>query len=334
MSNEQYWRDKRVLITGCTGILGSWLARDLFGLGADIVGIVRDEVPHSNLILSGYDKKINIVHGSITDYSLIERTISEYEIEVIFHLAAQTIVITANSSPISTFESNIRGTYTLLEAARDKRSVKRIIVASSDKAYGEKEKLPYKEEDPLHGLFPYDASKACTDILAQSYYSTFKMPIGIVRCGNFYGGGDLNWNRIVPGTIRSLYYDESPIIRSDGTPIRDYFYVLDASRAYIKLAEEMKDESIHGEAFNFSTEESLTTIELVDKIIQLTGKVSIQPTILGEADSEIKAQTLSAEKARETLGWRPKFSLEEGLQETIDWYNRFLDNLEEERRVG
>ena len=284
--------------------------------------------------LSGYDKKINIVHGSVTDYSLVERTITEYEAEVIFHLAAQTIVITANSSPISTFESNIRGTYTLLEAARNKRSVKRIIVASSDKAYGEKEELPYDEKDPLRGLFPYDASKACTDILAQSYFYTFEMPIGIVRCGNFYGGGDLNWNRIVPGTIRSLYYDESPIIRSDGTPIRDYFYVLDASRAYIKLAEAMEDVSIHGEAFNFSNEESLTTIELVNKIIQLTGKTSIQPTILGEAESEIKAQILSAKKARETLAWRPKYSLEEGLKETIQWYHTFLDNLEEERKAG
>jgi CDP-glucose 4,6-dehydratase len=212
--------------------------------------------------------------------------------------------------------------------------VKRVIVASSDKAYGEKEELPYTEDDPLCGLYPYDASKACTDIIAQSYYHTFGIPVSIVRCGNFYGGGDLNWNRIVPGTIRSLYYDESPIIRSDGTLIRDYFYVLDASRAYIKLAEAMADKTIHGEAFNFSNEHSMTTIELVKKIIQVTGKTSIQPTILGEAKSEIKAQTLSAKKAREVLGWSPKYSLEDGLKETILWYHKFLDRLEEERKAN
>ncbi len=334
MTGENHWRDKKVLITGCTGILGSWLVGDLYRLGADIVGIVRDEVPLSNLILSNYDRKINVVRGSVTDYLLVERTITEYEIEVIFHLAAQTIVGTANSSPISTFDSNIRGTYTLLEAARNKRTVKKIVVASSDKAYGEKEELPYREDDPLRGLYPYDASKACTDIIAQSYHHTFGLPTAIVRCGNFYGGGDLNWNRIVPGTIRSLYYGESPIIRSDGTLIRDYFYVLDATRAYILLAEAMDDDSIHGQAFNFSNEESLTTLQLVEKIIQITGKTSIRPTILAEAESEIKAQTLSARKAREILGWRLKYSLEEGLKETIRWYNTFLDRLEGERKAG
>ena len=335
MSNERYWKDKRVLVTGGTGILGSWLIKDLFRLGTDIVGVIRDEVPRSDLIQTGYVDKITTVHGSVTDFSLLERTITEYEIEVVFHLAAQTIVGTANTSPISTFESNIRGTYTLLEAARGKRTVRGIVVASSDKAYGEKAELPYTESDPLRGLFPYDASKACTDIISQSYFHTFGMPIGIVRCGNFYGGGDLNWNRIVPGTIRSLYYDENPIIRSDGSPTRDYFYVLDASRAYIMLAEALvKDDSIHGEAFNFSTEESLSAIELVEKIIHLSGKTSIRPTILGEAEGEIQAQTLSARKARELLGWKPKYSLEEGLRETIGWYHAFLDHLESERKAG
>jgi CDP-glucose 4,6-dehydratase len=334
MTSDRYWRDKRVLITGCTGILGSWLVRDLYSYGADIVGIIRDEVPRSNLILSSYDKKINVVRGSVTDYTLVERTITEYEIEIIFHLAAQTIVGTANSSPLSTFDSNICGTYITLEAARNKSTIKSIIVASSDKAYGEKEELPYTEQDPLLGLFPYDASKACTDIIAQSYFHTFSMPIAIVRCGNFYGGGDLNWNRIVPGTIRSLYYDESPVIRSDGTLIRDYFYVLDASQAYIKLAEKMEDVSIHGQAFNFSNEESLSVYELVEKIIQISGKTSIQPTILDEAKSEIKAQILSAKKARDILDWRPKYSLDEGLKETIRWYNTFLDRLEDERKAG
>jgi CDP-glucose 4,6-dehydratase len=333
MTDNSFWRDKRVLVTGCTGILGSWLVRDLFGLGADIVGIIRDDIPNSNLILSKYDKKINVVRGSVTDFALVERTITEYEIEVIFHLAAQTIVVTANTSPLSTFESNIRGTYMLLEAARNKPAVSRIIVASSDKAYGETEELPYTEENPLHGLYPYDVSKSCTDLLAQSYFHTFSLPVAIVRCGNFFGGGDLNWNRIVPGTIRSLYYDESPVIRSDGTTIRDYFYVLDASRAYIQLAESMDDTGIHGEAFNFSNEESLTTLELVNKILEITGKTSIQPTILGEAKSEIRTQTLSAEKAKTMLGWRPKYSLEEGLKETISWYNEFLDRLEAERKA-
>jgi CDP-glucose 4,6-dehydratase len=334
MNRGKQWRDRRVLVTGCTGILGSWLVRDLHRLGADIVGIVRDRVPKSNLILSGYIDNINVVHGSITDFSLVERTITEYEIEFIFHLAAQTIVGTANVSPLSTFESNIRGTYVLLEAARNKRCVRGIVVASSDKAYGEKEDLPYREDDPLRGLYPYDASKACTDLIAQSYHHTFGMPTAIARCGNFYGGGDLNWNRIVPGTIRSLYYDERPVIRSDGTLIRDYFYVLDASRAYIRLAEALEDESLHGEAFNFSNEEHRTALELVEEMIRITGKTDIRPRVLGEAESEIPAQTLSAEKARKLLGWRPEYTLEEGLNETVRWYNAFLDTLDKERKAG
>jgi len=333
MADNNFWRDKRVLVTGCTGILGSQLVKDLHQYGADIVGIIRDGVPHSNLLLSGYDRKINVVTGSVTDYALVERTINEYEIEIIFHLAAQTIVGTANASPFSTFDTNVRGTYTILEAARNKKYLKAIIVASSDKAYGEKEELPYTEKDPLRGVFPYDASKACTDIIAQSYYHTFKMPTAIVRCGNFYGAGDLNWNRIVPGTVRSLYYDESPVIRSDGTLIRDYFYVVDASRAYIRLAEEMENESIHGEAFNFSNEESLNAAELVQMMIRLTGKESIQPSILNEAKSEIQDQILSSRKAREVLGWQPEYSLEQGLAETIRWYNSFLEKIEEERRA-
>ncbi len=331
MGRERYWRDRRVLITGCTGILGSRLVQDLYERGADVIGIIRDDVPRSNLVLSCYDKKITGVRGSITDYALVERTITEYEIEVIFHLAAQTIVGTANASPLSTFDSNIRGTYTVLEAARNSRFVRKIIVASSDKAYGEKEDLPYREDDPLHGLFPYDASKACTDILARSYFHSFGMPVAVVRCGNFYGAGDLNWNRIVPGTIRSLYYGESPIIRSDGTLIRDYFYVVDASLAYIMLAEAMDDESIHGEAFNFSNEESLAVLELVEKISHLMGKEDIRPTVLGSAGSEIRAQTLSAAKAREVLGWVPGYSLDDGLRETIEWYTTFLDRLEADR---
>ncbi len=333
MGEDRFWRDRRVLVTGCTGILGSQLVRDLHKRGADIVGIIRDGVPRSNLILTGYDRKINVVNGTVTDYALVERTINEYEIEVIFHLAAQTIVGTANASPLSTFDTNIRGTYTILEAARGKRHLGSIIVASSDKAYGEKEDLPYTEQDPLRGVFPYDASKACTDIIAQSYFHTFGMPTAIVRCGNFYGAGDLNWNRIVPGTIRSLYYDESPVIRSDGTLVRDYFYVVDASRAYLRLAENMDDESIHGEAFNFSNEESLSAAELVQMIIRLTGKDSIQPSILDEASGEIQDQILSSKKAREILGWQPEYSLEEGLKETIQWYNAFLEKMEEERRA-
>jgi CDP-glucose 4,6-dehydratase len=291
--------------------------------GANVVCLVRDIVPKSNLYLNGYYKKVIILNGRLEDYFLIERTLNEYEINTIFHLGAQTIVGTANRSPLATFESNIKGTWNVLEAARNSEIIERIIVASSDKAYGEHEKLPYTEDMPLKGKHPYDVSKSCADLIAQSYYNTYNLPVGITRCGNFYGGGDLNFNRIVPGTIKSVLNNERPVIRSDGGYIRDYIYILDAVEAYLFLAEKLDNPTIRG-AFNFSNESQVTVLDVVKMIFKQMNREDLEPLILNEAKSEIKHQYLSARKAREMLGWKPKYNLETGLRETIEWYNNFF----------
>lgn len=324
MPLSSFWKDKNVFITGCTGLLGSWLTKRLAEEKARVVGLVRDFVPKSNLFLTDTHKKIHIVHGDVAEYKIVERTIAEYEIDTVFHLAAQTIVGIANRSPLSTFESNIKGTWNVLEVARNCKTLKRIIVASSDKAYGKHKKLPYDENMPLRGMHPYDVSKSCADLLAQAYYHTYRLPIAIARCSNLYGGGDLNFNRIVPGTIYSLLNDEAPIIRSDGTFVRDYFYVLDAVDAYLLLASRLDDASFHGEIFNFGTEKPLSVLELTNLIIRLMGKINIEPIILNEVKDEIKEQYLTCKKAKEMLSWKPKFSLEEGLKETIIWYKNYF----------
>ena len=322
MSNK-FWKNRNIFVTGCTGLLGSWLTKSLVERGANVTGLIRDLVPKSNLNWSGFNNKINIVRGEIEDYFLLERTINEYEVDTVFHLAAQTIVTIANRNPISTFESNIKGTWNMLEACRRAPLVKRIIVASSDKAYGDQEKLPYDETAPLEGRHPYDVSKSCADLLCRAYFETYKLPVCVTRCGNFYGGGDLNFNRIVPGTIRSVVNKEPPVIRSDGALIRDYFYIEDAVEAYLLLAEKMEELRSQGEAFNFSNEIQVTVLELVEKILKIM-KSDLKPKVLGEATNEIKHQYLSAKKARETLNWKPKYTLEEGLRRTIKWYDEFF----------
>ena len=324
---SRFWKDKNVFVTGCTGLLGSWLTKALVQKGANVTGLIRDLVPKSNLNWSGFNDKINIVRGEVEDYFLLERTINEYEVDTVFHLAAQTIVTIANRNPLSTFEANIKGTWNILEACRRNPLVKRIIVASSDKAYGDQEKLPYNESTPLEGRHSYDVSKSCADLLCRTYFETYKLPVCVTRCGNFYGGGDLNFNRIVPGAIRSILNGEKPIIRSDGTFIRDYFYIEDAVEAYLLLAEKMEDKKIHGEAFNFSNEIQVTVLELVEKIIESMGS-SLKPKILNEATNEIKHQYLSAEKAKKILDWKPRYTLEEALQRTIEWYREFLTEKE------
>jgi len=328
---NDFWQDRNVFITGCTGLLGSHLTEMLVEKNANVVGLVRDMVPKSNLIQTGIFDRINIVRGSVEDFYTVERTINEYEIDTVFHLAAQTIVGIANRNPLSTFESNIKGTWCVLEACRCVPTVKRIVVASSDKAYGEQNKLPYNENTPLRGSHPYDASKSCADILSIMYYNTYRLPVCITRCGNFYGPGDLNFNRIVPGTIRSILNNEKPIIRSDGTYIRDYFYVKDGALAYIYLSEKMEDKKIHGEAFNFSNELQISVIDITKKILKIMKRENLKPVILNKAKNEIKHQYLSAEKARKILRWKPKYNLEEGLKETIKWYKNFFHNKEEKR---
>jgi CDP-glucose 4,6-dehydratase len=318
------WKNRNVLITGCTGLLGSHLTSMLVDRGANVVGLVRDMVPKSNLIKSGVCEEINVVRGSIEDFFTVERTLNEYEVDTVFHLAAQTIVGIANNNPLSTFESNIKGTWCLLEACRRVPGIGRIVIASSDKAYGDQEKMPYDEDSPLQGAHPYDVSKSCADLLANTYYKTYRLPVCITRCGNFYGPGDLNFNRIVPGTIRSVLHNETPTIRSDGTSIRDYFYVKDAALAYLHLAEKMEDTNIHGEAFNFSNELQIPVLELVEKILKLMNRTDLKPVVLNEASNEIKHQYLSAKKARQRLGWKPKYNLDDALKETIAWYTEFF----------
>ena len=323
MSND-FWLDRPTLVTGCTGLLGSWLTISLVEAGAQVVGLIRDEVPHSNLRRSGYVERIRVVRGEITDYGLVERAMNEYEIEAVFHLAAQTIVPIANRAPLSTFEANIRGTWTVLEAARRSPTVHRIAVASSDKAYGVHETLPYTEDAPLLGCYPYDVSKACADLIARTYAATYGLPVAVTRCANMYGGGDLNWSRIFPGTIRSVLRGEQPVIRSDGTMVRDYLFIQDAVSAYLTLAEQLDREEVRGEAFNFGTDDPKSVLEIVQTIIAISDHPALQPIILGQASHEIQAQYLSSKKAKQVLGWEPTHSLKEGLQETMAWYREFL----------
>ncbi|HEX6046291.1 MAG TPA: GDP-mannose 4,6-dehydratase [Pyrinomonadaceae bacterium] len=323
-SVAQFWQDRAVFVTGGTGLLGGWLVRRLVDAGADVVCLVRDWVPQSELVRSGLLEKVKVVRGDVRDQATVERALGEYEIETVIHLAAQTIVGIANRNPVSTFETNIAGTWSLLEASRRSPLVKQIVVASSDKAYGHHEQLPYDEDAPLIGRHPYDVSKSCADLIAQSYAATYDVPVAVTRCGNLYGGGDLNWNRLVPGTIRSILRGQRPVIRSDGNYVRDYFYAEDAAAANMLLAEKLAtDPTLKGHAFNFSIETQATVLELVARINKLMDS-DLEPDVRNEATNEIRHQYLSATKARDLLGWRPLFSLDEGLQHTIAWYTEFL----------
>ena len=323
-SNKKFWLDRPTLVTGATGLLGGWLIQVLIDAGAELVCLVRDWVPQSVFVRDCLIERVKVVRGDIRDQSLLERILGEYEVDTVFHLAAQTIVGIANRNPVSTFESNIAGTWSLLEACRRSPMVKQIVLASSDKAYGDYETLPYDETTPLNGKHPYDVSKSCADLIGRSYAVTHGVPVVVTRCGNFYGGGDLNWNRIVPGTIRSILRGQRPIIRSDGKFIRDYFYVEDGAAAYMLLAEKLAaDSKLAGEAFNFSNEIQVSVLEIVQQILELM-KSDLQPEILNQAHNEIHHQYLNAAKARMQLGWQPLFTLDQGLQQTINWYQDFL----------
>ena len=303
---------------------GSWLVSRLDEAGARVICLVRDWVPDSGLVRSGLAERLTVVRGDVMDSALIERVLSEYAVETVFHLAAQTIVSTALASPVATFEANVAGTWTVLDACRRSTSVGQVVLASSDKAYGEQEDLPYREDSPLQGCHPYDTSKACADLIAQAYAGSFDLPVAITRYANLFGGGDLHWSRVVPGTIRSLVRGEPPVIRSDGQYVRDYLYVEDAVAAYMLVAERLAERAdLAGEAFNFSNEQPLTVLELVQRITALAGS-TVEPVVLDQATHEIRRQYLSAEKAREILGWRARFALEEGLRRTIEWYRSFL----------
>jgi CDP-glucose 4,6-dehydratase len=311
-------------VTGATGLVGGWLVTRLLDEGAAVVCLVRDSVPQSQFVRAGLAARVTVVRGDICDQPLLERVLAEYEIDTVLHLAAQTIVGIANRHPASTLDANVMGTWKVLEACRRSQTVKSIVTASSDKAYGAHTALPYDERTPLQGRHPYDVSKSCADLIAQAYATTYDLPVGVTRCGNFYGGGDLNWNRIVPGTIRSIVRGERPIIRTDGTYVRDYFYAEDGAEVYLRLAEQLAgNDALRGEAFNFSNEQPVTVIDLVRRILTLMGS-TLEPDIRNEARHEIHDQYLSAAKARTVLHWTPRFDLDEGLGRTIAWYRTFF----------
>lgn len=321
-----FWKNHNVFVTGATGLLGSHMVEELVNQGANVTCLIRDWVHGSKLLDSDYLSKCNVVRGELTDFELLLRAINEHEIDTVFHLGAQTIVGTASRSPLSTFEANIKGTWNVLEACRMcSKLVQRVLVASSDKAYGSHDNLPYTENTPLIGRFPYDVSKSCTDLISKSYFYSFGLPVAITRCGNLFGAGDLNFNRIIPGTIRSATQNESPIIRSDGKFVRDYFYVKDAVDAYLRLAERLPSDEFNGEDFNFGTETPLSVIDLVDRILGAMNKQDLQPTILNQASNEIREQFLDCTKARTMLNWQPVRTFDDGLNETIEWYSDWLD---------
>ena len=318
------WHRRRVLVTGCTGLMGSWLTERLVNEGADVVGLVRDTVPSSNFYRLGLHEKVVQVRGDLVDYDVLERVLSDYEIEAVFHLAAQTIVPIANRTPLPTFESNIKGTWNLLEAARRIGHVQRMVFSSSDKAYGTHAKLPYDETAALLACHPYDVSKACGDMLAVTYHRTYGLPVAISRCANLFGGGDLNFNRIVPGTIRSAVLGERPVIRSDGTPVRDYIYAKDAADGLVTLCAALDRRELHGEAFNFSSHHRRSVLEITRDVLVACEATHLEPDVRNEASGEIPAQYLSSDKARTMLDWKSHWTLADGMRETVHWYRLWL----------
>ena len=323
---ENFWKDRTTFVTGATGLVGSCLTKKLYEAGADVVCLVRDDVPQSELVRTNLINKVKVVRGDICDRDLMERIMGEHEVDTVMHLAAQAIVGIANRNPVTTFEANIQGTWSVLEACRRSPKVKQIVLASSDKAYGDQEILPYYENTPLQGLHPYDVSKSCADLIAHSYAHSYGLPVVITRCGNFYGGGDLNWNRIVPGTIRSILNGKKPVIRSDGEFVRDYLYVEDGAAAYMLLAEKLAENpSLKGEAFNVSNQQPVKVIELVNKIL-LAMNSPLLPEVKNEVSNEIREQYLDASKVNTMLNWKPEFDLDSGIQKTIQWYKDFLED--------
>jgi CDP-glucose 4,6-dehydratase len=319
-----FWEMRNVLVTGASGLVGSHLVMALLKSRANVTAFVHDQDPRSELFRSGSISHVAVVSGALEDLSDVERAVAESEASVVFHLGAQTIVGVGVRAPVLTFESNVRGTYNLLEACRRHSAhVQRVVIASSDKAYGPSDR-PYREDDPLKPAAPYDASKAAADLIAHSYFRTYQLPLAILRCGNTYGGGDLNWSRIIPGTIRSFHRGEAPELRSDGTLIRDYIYVADVVAAYIKVAEALDRPEVQGEAFNFASGAAVSVLEVVKQIASLMGGRLPQPRIWNVAKHEIGEQRLSIEKARSVLGWTPHTSLQDGLRETIAWYRAYL----------
>ena len=320
---NNFWKDKKVFITGFNGFIGSWLTFALLKKGAEVTGLLRDQIPNTNIKILQLEKKMNIVNGDVTDYDILRRSFSEYDIDTVFHLAAQPIVKVALKDPVSTFKVNIEGTWNILEISRS-NNIKRLIIASSDKAYGSHDQLPYDETFPLKGQFPYDVSKSCADLIAQTYFNSYDLPVCITRNANIYGGGDLNFNRIIPETIKSILSGKDPVIRSNGEFTREFFYVKDAVKSYLLVAENLHRKNIMGRAFNFGSTEKIKIIDLVNKIIKLSGNRNIKPIILDEVKKEITDQYLSCKLAESVFKWKPDYMLEEGLKETYNWYKEYF----------
>jgi CDP-glucose 4,6-dehydratase len=320
-----FWEGRRVFITGCTGFLGSWLTAELLERGAQVVGLVRIREPESELVRTGLIQEIIQVSGELLDIALLRQTLKAYHIDTVFHLAGQTIVGVANRDPVATFETNVRGTWLLLEAVRETPSVRSTIIASSEKAYGEQVQLPYMEESPLLGRHPYEVSKGCADLIARSYAHTYGLSIAVTRCSNLYGGGDLSWNRLIPGTIRSVLSGDRPVIRSDGTFRRDYLYVADAVRAYLMLAEQLTRPDVRGEAFNIGSGNPVSALEVVQTIVRISGRIDLEPVILNEVKNEIQDEYLCPDKAMDRIGWLPRYPLDNGIRETMAWYEAYLN---------
>ncbi len=324
--STNFWRLRPTFVTGATGLMGSWLLRSLVDAGAEVTVLVRDGAPRSIAATSGLLLQVGTVYGSLEDFNLIRRSLSEYSIDTVFHLAAQPLVGVAKLDPLSTLETNVRGSWNVLEAAR-LCGVRQTVIASSDKAYGASPDLPYTEKHPLQGRYPYDVSKSCTDLIATMYATTYGLPVGIMRCANLFGGGDLNFSRTIPGAVEATLKGERFVIRSDGKFVRDFLYVKDAALAYMRVAEALaSNPSLAGEAFNFGLGLRLTVLELVGTILEMMGRKDLEPIVQNRASHEIREQYLSCEKAQTVLEWSPQYTLIEGLRETIAWYSKHFES--------
>ena len=310
----------RALVTGGRGFAGSWLVKALLEAGAEVTSLDRGAAAPTGLDLLGIAGEIEDVTGDLRDGEMVRALLRERSIDCIFHLAAQPIVGDANASPVPTFETNIGGTWVLLEACRE-RDVGRVVVASSDKAYGPHERLPYTEDSALQPVFPYDVSKAATDLIARSYWHTYGLPVAVTRFANLYGGGDRNFSRLIPETVTAVLDGRSPVIRSDGSPERDFLYVEDAASAYLAVAEALSSDGIEGEAFNAGWGRPNAIREVVELICEL-GPGEVEPDFQGTGNpkGEIDRQYLDSAKIRERIGWEPRVDLREGLRRTLEWY--------------